>query len=88
MTDAPYPNAALTDVCRQLVDDYGLTLEQITNLAADLPTEAEAHLAERTSGRAADMLSALNRIATYTGESPGAYMRTVAEAAIIRAKKP
>lgn len=36
-----YPNEALTDVCQLLMDDYGLTLEQIRNLATDLPGECE-----------------------------------------------
>lgn len=42
MTDKPYPNKALTEICEQLLDDYGLTLEQIKNLAADMPGECEA----------------------------------------------
>lgn len=36
-----YPNEALTNVCQLLMDDYGLTLEQIRNLATDLPGECE-----------------------------------------------
>jgi hypothetical protein len=37
-----YPNEALTDVCDLLMDDYGLTLEQINNLAANIPGECAA----------------------------------------------
>lgn len=36
-----YPNGALTDVCQLLMDDLGLTLEQIKHLAADLHGECE-----------------------------------------------
>jgi hypothetical protein len=45
-----YPNEALTDICKQLLDDYGLTLEQITNLAADLPGECKAIEQGRNEG--------------------------------------
>jgi hypothetical protein len=38
----PYPNAALTSICEQLLQDWDLTLEQIANLAADIPGECEA----------------------------------------------
>lgn len=36
-----YPNEALADICKQLMDDYGLTQEQIVNLALDIPGECE-----------------------------------------------
>lgn len=39
---ASYPNDVLTDICKQLLDDYGLTLAQIKNLAADLHGECES----------------------------------------------
>ena len=42
MTYRPYPNAALTDIATQLLDDYGLTMEQIGNLAMDIAGECEA----------------------------------------------
>ena len=42
MTAKPYPNAALTDICKQLLDEWDLTPEQIANLAADIPGECEA----------------------------------------------
>lgn len=38
----PYPNEAMADICQQLLDDFGLTLAQIKNFAADLPGECEA----------------------------------------------
>lgn len=37
-----YPNPALTDICRQLLDEWELTLEQIKSLAADIPGECQA----------------------------------------------
>jgi hypothetical protein len=38
----PYPNDALTFVCKELLDSWDLTPEQIANLAADIPGECEA----------------------------------------------
>ncbi|TGT64467.1 hypothetical protein EN802_32280 [bacterium M00.F.Ca.ET.159.01.1.1] len=38
----PYPSEVLTDIAKQLLDDYGLTLAQIKNLALDLPGECES----------------------------------------------
>lgn len=37
-----YPNPALEDICRQLLDDWELTPEQINNLAANIPGECAA----------------------------------------------
>lgn len=42
MTAKPYPNEALTDICKQLLDDWDLTAEQIANLAADIVSECAA----------------------------------------------
>ena len=36
------PSAALEDICRQLLDDWRLTPEQIANLAHDIPRECKA----------------------------------------------
>lgn len=36
-----YPNKALTEICEQLMDDYGLTQQQIANLALDILGECE-----------------------------------------------
>ncbi len=41
MTDKPYPNAVLTDIAERLLDDWGLSLTEIKNLAADLFGECE-----------------------------------------------
>lgn len=41
MTPAQKTNAALTEVCRLLLDDYELTPQQIANLAKDIPGECE-----------------------------------------------
>lgn len=42
-----YPNAALTDICRQLLDDWELTPEQIACLAKDIPGECASILDNR-----------------------------------------
>lgn len=42
MTANPYPNEALTDICKQMMDDWDLTPEQIVNLALDIPGECES----------------------------------------------
>lgn len=36
-----YPNEALTDICKQLLDDWELSPEQIANLAKDIAGECE-----------------------------------------------
>lgn len=36
-----YSNAALTDICRQLLDEWELTPEQIASLAKDIPGECK-----------------------------------------------
>ena len=57
MTDKPYPNEALTDICKQLLHEWELTLDQIANLAADIPGECEARAEaawERWSSRQHD----------------------------------
>lgn len=35
----PYLNAALKSICLQLLEDWGLSQEQISNLARDIPGE-------------------------------------------------
>jgi flagellar biosynthesis/type III secretory pathway protein FliH len=37
----PYPNEVLTDICTQIIE-WGMTPEQITHLATDIPRECEA----------------------------------------------
>ncbi|MDF1599681.1 hypothetical protein PZ895_07815 [Mesorhizobium sp. YIM 152430] len=37
-----YPNEALTDICRQLLDEWDLTPDQIANLAKNIPGECAA----------------------------------------------
>lgn len=37
-----YPNEALTEICRQLLDEWELTSEQIANIAKDIPGECQA----------------------------------------------
>lgn len=38
----PYPNAVLTEICKELLDYWCLKPEQIANLAADIPAECKA----------------------------------------------
>lgn len=47
MTAKPYPNEALTDICKQLLDDWDLTAEQIANLALDIAGECETIMEDR-----------------------------------------
>lgn len=54
-----YPNAALTDACLLLMDDYGLTLEQIDNLAANIPGECKAMSDNRAEAAWLDRQQAL-----------------------------
>lgn len=37
-----YKNEALNDIATQLLDDWGLSIDEIKNFAADLPGECEA----------------------------------------------
>jgi hypothetical protein len=40
----PYPNEALTDICKQLLFEWNLTPKQIGNLAMDIAGEVQAIL--------------------------------------------
>lgn len=42
MRDAAKMNSALTDICRQLIDEWDFTPEQIASIAADIPGECAA----------------------------------------------
>ncbi len=70
MTDKPYPSRALTDIARQLLDDWGLSLAEIANLAADLHGEAEAINKER-SGPTCDYCGRIDGL-RYQGLQYGA----------------
>lgn len=48
-TEAHRSSAALEDICRQLLDDWEFTPEQIANLAKDIPGECKA-MAARDNG--------------------------------------
>lgn len=54
-----YPNAALTDICEQLLDEWELTPEQIKNLAADIPGECEGIIQNRAEAAYLDHQKAL-----------------------------
>lgn len=42
-----YPNEALTEVCKTLLDEWELSPEDIANLAKDIPGECEGILENR-----------------------------------------
>jgi hypothetical protein len=42
MANAREQNTALEDICRQLLDEWELTPDEITNLAANVPGECKA----------------------------------------------
>jgi len=42
MANAREQNTALEDICRQLLDEWELTPDEITNLAANIPGECKA----------------------------------------------
>lgn len=42
-----YPNEALTDICKQLLDEWELTPEQIKFLAGDIAAECDGILQNR-----------------------------------------
>lgn len=54
-----YPNSALEDICRQLLDDYELTPEQISNLAKDLPRECAGMVENRAEAAWMDQQQSL-----------------------------
>ena len=43
-----YPSTALTDICKQLLDDFELSPAQIANLAKDIAGECEAIVQNRS----------------------------------------
>lgn len=53
-TDNEWPNAALTDICKQLLDDWGLTLGQIAGLAQNIVSECEGITENRAEEAWAD----------------------------------
>lgn len=44
-----YLNNALTAICLELMDEWGLSLDQIKCLAADIPGECEHYLAAKSA---------------------------------------
>lgn len=54
-----YPNEALTAACELLMGDFGLTLEQIRNVAADIPGECAAMTDNRAEAAWLDHQQAL-----------------------------
>lgn len=69
-----YPNAALEDICRQLLDEWELTPEQIANLATDLPRECAAMADNRAE---AEYLDHQQSLMESGGADTSAYRRGV-----------
>lgn len=69
-----YPNSAMEDICRQLLDDWSLTPEQIANLATDLPRECAAMADSRAEAAWMDRQQSLMEIG---GPDDSAYRRSV-----------
>jgi hypothetical protein len=68
-----YPNAALTSICEQLLQDWDLSLEDITNLAKDIPQECEAIEEARNE-------AAYERLMESGGPDDSAYRRDIINA--------
>ncbi|MGN6539148.1 MAG: hypothetical protein ACTHKQ_25905 [Mesorhizobium sp.] len=56
---APYPDAALTSICEQLLDEWELTAEQIANLAKDIAGECASILDNRAEAAWTDRQESL-----------------------------
>lgn len=54
-----YPNSALEDICRQLLDEWELTQEQISDLAKDLPGECAGLIENRAEAAYLDRQQSL-----------------------------
>jgi len=67
-----YPNEALTDICRQLLDEWELTPEQIANFAKDLPGECAAITDNRAEAAWCDQQ---RRLMESGGPDDSAYRR-------------
>ena len=77
MTPTQKSNAALTDVCRLLLDEYELTQEQIANLAKDIPGECEAM---RDNAAEAAWCAQQERLMESGGPDNSTYRRQLIEA--------
>lgn len=69
-----YPDSAMEDICRQLLDEWNLTPEQIANLATDLPRECAAMADNRAEAAWMDRQQSLMESG---GADDSAYRRSV-----------
>lgn len=72
-----FPNAALTDICRQLMDEWGLSIEEISNLAKNIPGECKAIADNRAEAAWMDRQS---RLMESGGPDDSAYRRSIVDA--------
>ena len=77
MTPAQKTNAALTDVCRLLLEEWELTPQQIANLAANSPGECEAM---RDNAAEAAWCEQQERLMESGGPDNSAYRKAMTEA--------
>lgn len=68
MTAKPYPNEALTDICKQLQDDWDLSPEQIAALALDIDQECKAIREDRAEQAWLDWQNRERDDATYRND--------------------
>lgn len=71
-----YPNEALTEICRQLLDEWDLTPQQIAALATDIAGECEAMTEDRAE---ADYIAHQQSLMGGGGDG-GSYRRAMVEA--------
>lgn len=77
MTPAQKTNAALTDVCRLLIEDYELTPQEIANLAKDIPGECQ-NMADNAAEAA--WCAQQERLMESGGPDNSAYRKAMTEA--------
>lgn len=65
-------SSALTDICRQLLDEWSLTPEQITAIATDIPGECAAMIDNRAE---AAWLDSQRSLIESGGPDDSAYRR-------------
>lgn len=72
-----YPNEAMDEVCKLLLDEYELTADQIANLAKDLPRECAGMSDNRAEAAWMDRQQSL--MESGGGDAPS-YRRNMIEA--------
>lgn len=72
-----YPNEALTEICRQLLDEWELTPQQIENLAADIAGECKNMTDNRDE---ADYVAHQQSLMESGGRDDGRFRKIMADA--------